>query len=273
MAKELFGYGVKGWIAAILVWATSILKFIDFIVSKASSVDLVASRSRDPGWIEDVWMSTSSALESIPIWSYPIMIFVGICILSLDRKRPEKVRVPKPTPRDDFLTARSAQFPSKNEPAISIETTSGLDNVGNLLPSSMIKVRNNSEMTFKRSCLIKIENVVAIKKVDASTLVSKPVQDVPNSIVVRTEGQCRDRRERSGPFTLRPGECKNVIVAWRDRGPSHQIFFVNEDGRRYPLKEGVYEMNVSVYGAKVPTKKTLRLEIGPLSRVSTELKP
>lgn len=258
----------KGLLGACL-FAVAVLWWTLQIVG---AIDTVAQHIANPGWLGKL---ATYGIEFLQSRWMPLAVFtLGFVILIRDRtKVRDNAGGGTSRPRDDRLShfrSQNRDEELREQYPIKIEASPAIANVGDLQASSTIKLINTGKTSIERACIAKVESLTQLVRADRSSVVSQPVQGIP-TIILRTEGQCRDPHERMGPFTIRAGEFKFVPVLWKDIKVSRQPFFMNEDGSRYATRDGFFVAELSVYGALSPTRVVLTLEIGPEGRVGTSI--
>ena len=242
--------------AVAIGWFPPLLKSLQWLFNIVGGIDLFVERIHDPGWVGAVinWCSDKlSYLLDLPPWSYPVLIAAGIAILWLDRRLMSRgaaaVTVHASATDDELQSGKSAV-------AIDVANVYGV--VGDAICLSAICVTNIGQSSLT-GCVAKVEGMRAIFIPDANSVVSKPMEGIPNPMVLRTEGQLRNGRK--GPFNLRIGESKNLGILWRNKNGKGPRYLTGEDGTRYPVSNS-FEVTIAVYGAGAPAKKKLSVRIG-----------
>lgn len=246
--------------AAFAAWLSPFLKFLQWFFNVVGGVDLAVERIRDPGWIGSVvnWCAAAlTRLLDFPPWSYPVMILAGIALLWLDR------RIVAGNAASANVAAANAipnESSADSTPAIAIAVTNVNAAIGELVSLSAVSVTNVGGVPLA-GCIVKAELFRAVHKPDASSMAIKAMEGIPSPLVLRTEGQLRNRRPAGRGFNLRIGESKNIVILWRNKNGKGPRFLIAEDGTRYAASSS-FETTIAVYGAGVPTRKRLSIGIG-----------
>lgn len=143
-----------------------------------------------------------------------------------------------------------------NEPTISIQVvTETLKKIGGLTAVFSIRVSNDGPEHLEEKCLVQAEE--------------HGIADMPDPFVLRTDGQIRNNR--TGRFTLSPGQKKLVPILFQEPDRRNQFWFIGEDGTRYLFTDRSAEFLVVILGASVPTRNLVRLNVGKDWSISGEM--